>query len=68
MREELIKESKGAINWTRLATNKEHKTAGPEQEQQSPASGVLLDELHVGARKAVLWRIFRLLAVKAILL
>jgi hypothetical protein len=68
MCEEWIKESKGAINWTRLATNKEHKTARPVQEQQSAASGVLLGELHAGARKAVLWRIFRLLAVKAILL
>jgi hypothetical protein len=49
---EWIKESKGAINWARLATNKrqEHKTARMEQEQQSPASGVLLDELHVGVR------------------
>jgi hypothetical protein len=41
------------------AANKmqKHKTARMAQAQQSPASGVLLGELHVGVRKAVLRRI-----------
>jgi len=43
MCEQWIKESKSAITWTRLATNKirEHQTARMAQEQQSSASGAL---------------------------
>jgi hypothetical protein len=59
MCEQWIKESKSAMTWTRLATNKirEHQTARIAQEQQSPASRVLLGELRFGVCKTVRWRI-----------